>query len=74
MNPWLHQTLQSVGQWVLVFLLGMAIFKDWKEVVAMGIANAVWQPALQATITVLGNYGLAKSIPPAAPRPETPKP
>lgn len=63
MNPWVHQTLQSVGQFLLVFLLGMALFKDWKEVTTIGILNAVYQPVIQAAIAVLGNYGLAKAIP-----------
>jgi hypothetical protein len=63
MTGWVHQTLQSVGQFLLVFLLGMALFKDWKEVATIGIANAIYQPAIQAAIAVLGNYGLAKVIP-----------
>lgn len=63
MNGWQHQALQSIGQFLLVFLLGMALFKDWKEVLTIGIANAVYQPFIQAAIAVLGNYGLAKAMP-----------
>lgn len=63
MNPMLHQALQSIGQFLLVFLTGMAIFKDWQSVVTIGVLNAIWQPAIQAAISVLGNYGLAKAIP-----------
>lgn len=54
------QSYQSIGQFLIVFLLGMALFKTWDEVIHMGVLNAVWQPAIQGAISALGIYGFSK--------------
>ena len=54
------QIYQSLGQFLIVFLTGMALFKTWGEVAQMGVLNAVWQPAIQGLISALGIYGFSK--------------
>lgn len=55
-----RQIFQSIGQFLAVFLTGMAVFKDWNAVVAVGIANAIWQPSLQAALATLGIHYVSK--------------
>jgi len=61
MNPDLKRQLwQSVGQFFIVFLSGMVVFKDWNAVVQMGVLNAVYQPVIQGLISVCLIWGISK--------------
>lgn len=55
-----RQLLQSLGQFLIVFVSGMAIYKGWSEVVTVGIANAVYQPIIQGVLSVGAIWGLSK--------------
>ena len=56
----LHQVIQSVGQFLAIFITGMLVYKGWDDVVKVGILNAVYQPALQGVLGSLGIYGISK--------------
>lgn len=58
--PIWNQFLQSVGQFLTVFFTGMLVYKNWSDVQAIGVMNAVYQPVLQGLLAALGIYGLSK--------------
>lgn len=58
-----RQIFQSIGQFIVVFLLGMAVYKDWNAVLVIGIGNAVYQPLIQAGLSTAAIWGLSKTGP-----------
>jgi hypothetical protein len=56
----LHQLVQSGGQFLAVFITGMLVYKNWSDVQAIGVMNAIYQPALQGVLASLGIYGISK--------------
>ena len=56
----MNQAVQSIGQFLIVFFTGMAIYKGWTEVQAVGVLNAIYQPIVQGAISALGIYGFSK--------------
>ena len=54
------QVYQSLGQFLIVFLTGMALFKDVSAVQQVGVLNAIWQPLLQGLLAAAGIYGFSK--------------
>ena len=54
------QIFQSVGQFFVVFLSGMGIFKGWTEVQQVGVLNAIYQPSVQGLLSMAGIWGLSK--------------
>ncbi len=55
-----HQAVQSVGQFLTVFLTGMLVYKNWSDVQAIGVLNAIYQPVIQGGLAALGIYGISK--------------
>jgi len=55
-----RQTYQTIGQFLIVFLTGMALFKDVSSIVQVGVLNAIWQPLIQGLISAAGIYGFSK--------------
>lgn len=58
-----HQVFQSIGQFLVVFLLGMAVYKDWNAVLTVGVVNAIYQPVIQAGLSTAAIWGLSKTGP-----------
>ena len=54
------QRYQSLGQFLIVFLTGMALFKDVTAIQQVGVLNAIWQPVVQGLISSVGIYGFSK--------------
>lgn len=63
-----RQVFQSIGQFVVVVVSGLLVYKDFAEFAATGAANALWQPSLQALLAVAGIWGISKLGPPPADR------
>lgn len=55
-----RQLFQSIGQFVVVVVSGLLIYKDFAEFHTVGAANALWQPTLQAILSVAGIWGVSK--------------
>lgn len=55
-----NQFVQSLGQFLIVFVSGMAIYKGWSDVVSAGVMNAIYQPVIQGLISALGIWGFSK--------------
>ena len=55
-----NQIVQSLGQFLIVFFTGLATYKGWHEVVAIGVLDAVWQPTIQGMLAALGIWGFSK--------------
>ena len=56
----MNQVFQSIGQFLIVFISGMAIYKGWNDIQVVGVANAVYQPIVQGLISALGIWGFSK--------------
>lgn len=59
-----RQIFQSIGQFIVVVVSGLLIYKDFAEFVKIGALNALWQPSLQAILAVAGIWGISKLGPP----------
>ena len=55
MNPQ-NQFWQSIGQFLIVFVSGMAVYKGFSEL----SLDAVYQPVVQGLISALGIWGFSK--------------
>ena len=54
-----HQIFQSVGQFLVVYVTGMLVYKDWSAVQQVGILNASWQPGMQGILAALAILGIS---------------
>lgn len=64
-----RQVFQSVGQFIVVVVSGLLVYKDWQAFIQVGAMNALWQPTLQALLAVAGIWGISKIGPAAGPGP-----
>jgi len=64
-----RQIFQSVGQFIVVVVSGLLIYKDFTAFLQTGAANALWQPSLQALLAVAGIWGISKLGPAGSPKP-----
>ncbi len=56
-----RQIWQSLGQFAVVLVSGMLVFKDLRDIAQFGgFANAMYQPVLQAALSALGIWGISK--------------
>ncbi len=56
-----RQIWQSLGQFAVVLVSGMLVFKDMRDIMQFGgWANALYQPVLQALLSALGIWGVSK--------------
>lgn len=62
MDPLLskRQFWQSVGQFAVVVVTGLLVYKDVNAVREVGVLNALWQPALQGLLAALGILGVSR--------------
>lgn len=60
MSPLASQLVQSIGQFLIVFVSGMAVFKGWSEIQQAGFLNSAYQPIVQGLISALGIWGFSK--------------
>jgi hypothetical protein len=58
-----HQLYQSIGQFCIVFLTGMSVFKGWSDVLQLGIMNAIYEPVVQGLLAAAAIWGLSKTGP-----------
>lgn len=55
-----NQLFQSAGQFLVVVVTGLLVYKDVSAVMQVGVYNALWQPCLQGMLAALGVYGISK--------------
>jgi len=55
-----RQIFQSIGQFIVVVVSGLLVYKDFTEFIKFGAMNALWQPSLQAILAVAGIWGVSK--------------
>lgn len=55
-----RQLFQSVGQFIVVVVSGLIVYKDFSAFIQTGVANALWQPSLQALLAVAGIWGISR--------------
>ena len=56
-----RQIGQSVGQFLVVVVTGMLVFKGPSEIIKIGWGDALYQPVFQGILSALGIWGISKA-------------